>query len=268
MNQVPAFEHTRAENLAEALELLHDDALPYHGGTELLAVMRLGLLRPGRLVDLKRVEELTTIERDGDDLVIGGGVTHQAIADSELVGTDAPMLAYVAARVGNMRVRACGTIGGNLVFAEPRSDVASALLALDARVVLQTAESRREVGLDDFILGGYVTDLAPGELLTEVRIDATAGRWGVYRKFQTAERPTVGVALVMDPNGVARLAIGAVGDRPVLVVADDLADLDAHEIARGLDVIEDLSGSEAYKRHCAEVTIRRTIDDLDAASSR
>lgn len=267
MNRFPAFEHTRAASLDDAIELLQGDALPYHGGTELLAVMRLGLMRPARLVDLKRVPEITAIDHDGDVLVIGAGVTHQTIADSDVVRAAAPMLADVAARVGNIRVRASGTIGGNLVFAEPRSDVATALLALGAQVVLQGGDGRRELPLEEFIVDGYVTDLQPGEVLVEVRVDVPAGRRAVYHKFQTAERPTVGVAALTDAKGSVRLAIGAVGDVPVLVTASDASGLDVPGIVAGLDVIEDLSGSEEYKRHVAEVAIRRALASLDVGGS-
>lgn len=270
MSVLPDFEHVRPTTMDEALGLLEDaDALPYHGGTELLAVMRIGLLRPRRLVDLKRVAELAEITLDGDDVVVGGGATHRQVAADPVVGRRAPLLADVVRRVGNVRVRASGTVAGNLCFAEPKSDLATALLALDARVVLRSPVGERTMPVDEFLLGAYMTELQPGELLTQVRLRADYAQASVYRKYQTEERPSVGVAVVLsdlaDPR--CRVAVGAVGERPGLFTAPGLGDVDPRVIAEHLDVIPDLGGAEDYKRHVTAVTIARALDELqgDAA---
>jgi carbon-monoxide dehydrogenase medium subunit len=265
MSVLPDFHHVRPTTVDEALGQLEDpDALPYHGGTELLAVMRIGLLRPRRLVDLKRITELTAIMADGDDVVVGGGATHRQVAADRLVRQRAPLLADVAQRVGNVRVRASGTVAGNLCFAEPKSDLATALLALDAHVVLRSPSGERAMSVDDFLLGAYMTDLQPGELLTQVRVRGDYAQQAVYRKYQTEERPSVGVAVVVSnaANPACRIAVGAVGERPSLFTAADPGAIDPRAIAQQLDVIPDLGGAEDYKRHVSAVTIARAIDDL------
>ena len=128
-------------------------------------------------------------------------------------------------------MRATGTIGGNLAFAEPRSDVSTVLIALGARVALADASGSRHVPLVDFLHGAYETDLQPGELLLRVDVPLGAADVGVYRKVTITERPVVGVA-------VARL----------------------RETGTWRDVMADLSGSEDYKRHLTEVTVRRCCE--------
>lgn len=270
MSVLPDFQHARPTTVDEALDLLEDpDALPYHGGTELLAVMRIGLLRPQCLVDLKRVTELAAITTDDGHVVVGGGATHREVAADPIVRQHVPLLADVVRRVGNVRVRASGTVAGNLCFAEPKSDLATALLALEADVVLRSSSGERTMPVDEFLLGAYITDLQPGELLTQVRVRADYARRAVYRKYQTEERPSVGVAVVLsdlaDPS--CRVAVGAVGERPSLFAAPDPGGIDPRAIAEHLDVIPDLGGAEDYKRHVTAVTIARAIDDLqgDAA---
>lgn len=270
MSVLPEFQHVRPTTVDEAIELLTDpDALPYHGGTELLAVMRIGLLRPQRLVDLKRVTELAAITIDGDDVVVGGGATHRQVAADPRVHQHVPLLADVAQRVGNVRVRASGTVAGNLCFAEPKSDLATALLALDAHLVLRSPSGERTIPVEEFLLGAYFTDLQPGELLTQVRLRADYARRAVYRKYQTEERPSVGVAVVLSDlaEPPCRVAIGAVGERPSLFTAPEPDGIDPQEIADHLDVVPDLGGAEDYKRHVTSVTIARAIADLqgDAA---
>ena len=264
MRSLPAFEHSRPQQLGEAIDLLEADALPYHGGTELLAVMRIGLLQPRRLVDLKHVAGLGDIRLEEDRLVLGAGATHLQVATSPEVKRAEPVLAEVCDRVGNIRVRASGTLGGNLCFAEPRSDLATVLCALGADVELRSSQGSRSLTLDEFILGGYTVELEPGELLTSVTVPRVPTRTAVYRKFQTAERPTVGVAITATsgaPSAV-RVVVGAVTDRPLIVEVDNLENVDPEAIAQEVEVIEDLGGAEDYKRHVTATTIRRTIADL------
>lgn len=264
MSLLPAFEHSRPTSLDEAIELLDGTALPYHGGTELLAVMRIGLLRPDRLVDLKAIPELRQIRADEGWLVVGGGATHREVAADDHVRRHAPLLSEVAEVVGNVRVRAAGTVAGNVCFAEPKSDLTTTLLALGASVTLRSSDGDRTVALGDFVLGAYVTDLQPGEILTRVSVPAGVVRSGVYRKFQTAERPIAGVAAVVSDSRepACQVVVGAVGERPVSFDAHDLDAFDPTSMADEIDVIPDLAGGVPYKRHVTAVTIRRAIDDL------
>ena len=125
---------------------LGEDAAVYAGGTELLLLMKLGLLRPKHLVDVKRIAGFTEIA-DGDRLTIGAAVTHRAIEQSALVRARCPLVGAVARHVANVRVRNVGTLGGNLSFADPHSDPATLLLTLDASVELRSPRGRREHAL-------------------------------------------------------------------------------------------------------------------------
>src|SRR5262245_34013181 len=100
--------------------------------------MRMGLLTPSGLVDLKRIPELRDITMAEGALVIGAGATHDNVARNQVVRSQAPLLAEVEDMVGNARVRAQGTVGGNLCFAEPRSDVIALLTAFEATLVLRS----------------------------------------------------------------------------------------------------------------------------------
>jgi carbon-monoxide dehydrogenase medium subunit len=258
---LPPFEHTAATDLPTALAAVADGAVPYCGGTELLAAMGMGLLQPERIVSLRKLDELRGIGLSDGVLTLGAITTHREVARNQRVADVAPLLAHVAHRVGNARVRATGTVGGNLAFAEPRSDLSTTLIALGAEVVLADAAGSRSLRLADFLQGAYETELAPGELLVRVEIPESVADIGVYRKVTITERPVVGVAVVrLRETGTWRVVVGAVGDEPFIVEADSLDDVDPGSIAAEVDVVADLSGSEDYKRKLTEVTVRRTCE--------
>ena len=148
-----AFELHRPATVAEASALLtaRPDAALYAGGTELLLLMKAGLVRPADVIDLKRIPDLDgLVERDGG-LEVGATVTHRRLERSPAVRARWPLVAGVAAHVANVRVRNVGTVGGNLAFADPHSDLATLFLVFDATVRLVAADGVREVSLPDFV---------------------------------------------------------------------------------------------------------------------
>lgn len=266
MSVLPAFGLRRPETLDDALAVLSFDDLPLAGGTELLLAMRMRVLRPDTLVDVKRLPELRGVRLDGDHVVVGGGVTHLEASSSELVRKHLPILADVLDLVGNPRIRASGTLAGNLVFAEPKSDVTTILMALDAEIVLRSPNGGRTLDVDQFILGPYFSAREPDELVTEIRIPTNTVEAAAYAKFQTMERPTVAVAALDIDSGQAntrRIVVGAVADRPRKFDFDDPDSVDADAMADGLDPIGDLAGDVRYKRHVTAVYIRRAIARLE-----
>ena len=219
------FELHRPGTADEACDLLArfgEDAAPYAGGTELLLVMKLGFARPGHLVDVKRLPGLAEISMDGDRLRIGAAITHRTVEHAALVRERCPVLGGVARHIANVRVRNVGTVGGNLAFADPHSDLATLALALDGRVELVSPRGRREMMVAEFVRGPWETERASDELLTAVTLAPWPARTaGVYVKFGVHERPTLGIALALTDDGgrvgAARLAIGCVTPRPIRV---------------------------------------------------
>src|SRR5687768_16822150 len=134
--------------VAEAASLMRefgDDAAFYAGGTELLIVLKEHLAAVDHLIDLKRIPGLNEISigDDGTTLVIGALATHRAIERDPLVRKYLPALAALEANVANVRVRAAGTLGGNLCFADPHSDPVTLLSALGATFTLDNGDAQR-----------------------------------------------------------------------------------------------------------------------------
>lgn len=258
---LPDFQLVRPASLEEAVEAISEERVPVGGGTELLLAMKLGMLMPEALVDLTRLAELGEVEMGDGELVVGAGVSHLRLSTNADVRTHFPMLARVERAVGNPRVRAQGSIGGNLCFAEPKSDVATALIALDAEVTLLGPRGRRRMPVAEFIEGPYTTARADDELLVDVRVPVAGPRRASYVKFQTMERPTVGVASVVDDSAV-RVVVGAVGALPVRADFPSVDAVDVDAILAQVEPLPDLTGSEDYKLHVTGVYIRRALEEL------
>jgi carbon-monoxide dehydrogenase medium subunit len=225
VTRLAPFEIHRAASVEEATALIEehgDEATLYAGGTELLLLMKLGFASFDHLVDVKPIAALGTMARveDGGGLRIGGTVTHRAIERSPIVAKGWPALAAMERHVANVRVRATGTLGGNLAFADPHSDPATFLFAAGATIHLARADRRRTLPVADFVLGPYETALEPGELVEAVEVPAVGpGEAVAHLRFAVHERPaaTVSAWVRVTDGRVAEacLAAGSVGVVPV-----------------------------------------------------
>ncbi|MBX6722020.1 MAG: FAD binding domain-containing protein, partial [Dactylosporangium sp.] len=194
-----AFDYVRPTTVSDAVAALAgggDEAKALAGGQSLLPVLRLRLAAPSLLVDLGGLDELRGVRVDGDELVVGAGMTHAEVAASPVVRAEAPLLAMAAATIGDRQVRHRGTLGGALAHADPAGDLPAVLVALDGVCVVAGPNGQRPVPAAEFFVDYFTTALGPGEILVEVRLPRLAG-WGVhYEKFhRTAQAwATVGVA--------------------------------------------------------------------------
>jgi aerobic carbon-monoxide dehydrogenase medium subunit len=270
------------ESLSEAVDAitrLDGEARLVAGGTALVPMIRLGLVKPDRLVSLHRLRDLAEIRVDDTALVLGAMATHADIERSGAVRDGWPLLAEAVRRVATPAIRTSGTIGGNLAYAESASDPAPALLCHDAEVRLAGPRGRRTVPIARFFRGFYEAALEPGEIVTAVRIPAPpAGARGGYIKFTSRsaeDKPLVGVAalIVLDASGRcsdARLALGGAAPTPIRARAaesafrgealtDAVARAAAEAAARDAEPLSDLMGSAGYRREMIRVWVRRLL---------
>lgn len=264
---IPApFDYVRPSSLSEALDLLAkhgEDAKLLAGGHSLLPAMKLRLAQPTILIDIGRLEDLRFIRAEGDRLAIGALSTHGELEASELLRTACPLLAETAALIGDVQVRNRGTIGGSLAHADPAADWPAAMLALGADLELVGPEGRRTVPAEDFFVDLLQTALAPGEILTSLRVPRT-GPTVAYEKFaQKASGFAIcGVAVVQD-QGI-RVGITGVAPKPYRARAVEeafargLPDAAEHA-AQGVEVMGDLHASPEFRAHLARVYTRRAI---------
>jgi carbon-monoxide dehydrogenase medium subunit len=281
MTTLSRFEiHQPATALEASQMLTHygDEAGLYAGGTELLLAMKHSALNYRHLIDLKVVPDLNSIEvRDGT-IEIGATATHRSIERSPIVQQHHPVLAEMESHVANVRVRATGTLGGNLCFAEPHSDPATLLLVLGATARVESAAGSREIPVGELVSGAYASNLEPGEILTKITVpNAKPTHRAAYMKFQVHERPTLGMGLWLETQdggrtiASARVAVGCVCPFPTRgldgekLLTGSREEVEKHlpeaadAIADAAELLDDHEGSAEYKRHLIQVFLQRVF---------
>jgi aerobic carbon-monoxide dehydrogenase medium subunit len=278
------FEYSAPTTLQEALSLIADgDRKIIAGGMSLVPLMKLRLAAPDHVVDLCRVPGLTGISEASGVITIGAMTTHHQIESSGLVRGRCPLLAECASHIGDIQVRNRGTIGGSIAHADPSADYPAALLALEARVRLVSADSDRTISIGEFFVDTFTTALEPGEIVLEVQVPVEAPSEG--HRYKKVEQPASGFAIVgiaariVKTNGVVSLArIGVTGLAPrafraenaeallmgTAATADDIKKA-AAVVGEGQEANSDLHASGDFRRHLARVHAGRA---LSIAASR
>jgi aerobic carbon-monoxide dehydrogenase medium subunit len=270
-----AFDYVRAGTAEEAIALVSehgDDAKLLAGGMSLLPLMKLRLATPAVLVDIGRVPDLSYIRGDGDLIAIGALTRHRDLETSDLLAAECGVLRAVAHEVGDPQVRHRGTIGGSTVHGDPASDLPAVLVALDATLVVQGGDGRREVAATDFFRGFLDTALAPDELMVEIRVPRVGANGFSYQKFnRRAQDWAIVGALAASVDGSTRVALVNMGSTPLraraveAALAGGASAADAAEAAaEGTEPGEDLNASVEYREHLARVLTRRAVEAATA----
>lgn len=253
------FDYVKASSVADAVAALGGDAQAISGGQTLIPTLKARLGMPTSLVDLSGIAEMSSITKSGDNVTIGGAVTHHAVASS---GDVPPALAALAGGIGDPAVRHRGTIGGSVANNDPSACYPAACLGLGATI----HTSGGDVAADDFFQGMFDTALGEGQIVTGVTFGAPAK--ANYQKFvQPASRfALVGVFVSQMADGYVRVAVTGASESGVFRWSDAENALagnfsaDAVPGAPSADgMIADLHGSAAYRAHLISVMTKRAV---------
>ena len=222
-----AFEYARARSAAHAVELLadHPGARLIAGGQSLGPMLNLRLARPERLVDIRRCPDIRRYEEADDAVTYGAGITHAELEDGAVPDPSPGWVRHAARNIAYRAVRNRGTIGGSLAHADPAADWPVVLAALDAEVWIEGPDGARSERLASFLRGPFATSLAPGEVLTAVRVPrpSPTARFGYCKLAAKAGEFAQALAVVLeDPgHGTNRAVIGAIERAPLIIDCDE-----------------------------------------------
>ncbi|MFE9397525.1 FAD binding domain-containing protein [Streptomyces flavidovirens] len=191
-------------------------AVPVAGGTDLMASVNSGQLRPAALVGLGRISEIRGWQYQDGNALLGAGLTHARMGRPDFAAL-IPALAAAARAAGPPQIRNAGTLGGNIVTAAPTGDTLPVLAAMEATLVIAgPGGARRETPVSHLLAGRDM--LGAGELIGFVRVPLLHAPQVFFKATGRTGpgRATASVALVLDPaRREVRCAVGAIAPMPL-----------------------------------------------------
>ncbi|HEX4418463.1 MAG TPA: xanthine dehydrogenase family protein subunit M [Kofleriaceae bacterium] len=278
---IPAsFDYHVPATLDEAIALLGklgDSAKILAGGQSLIPAMRFRLASPEVLIDLNRIRDLAFLEERDGYLAIGAMTREHALEAAPVVAAAYPLLFDTAKVIADPLVRNKATVGGNLAHADPANDHPATMLAYDAQIIARSASGTRTIAIDDLFVGLFETSLAPGEILTEIRVPRPGpGSGGAYlkleRKVGDYAVAAVAVQLTLTAGTIERIRIGLTNVSPIpmraraaeatllgVPLSDGVLEQAARAAAAECAPSADLRGQVDYKRDMVRVLTKRTV---------
>jgi CO/xanthine dehydrogenase FAD-binding subunit len=248
-------------SLSEALQLKseHPAAWPVQGGTDVLVALNFDRGRPDALLNLNEVAELRGFTRENGALRLGSGVTYAELEHGPLREA-LPALAEASRTVGSPQIRNRGTIGGNLGTSSPAGDALPPLLVEGAEVECSSVRGSRRVPLGEFVTGVKRNVLAADELITAVWVTPSR-QPQTFMKIGPRNAMVIAVvSLAVSAGEELRASFGSASPRPVLVTAPRSdADTFPERVAEAASPIDDVRGSERYRRHALRVLTERAL---------
>jgi xanthine dehydrogenase small subunit len=270
-------DYVRPRDLDEAIaaRAAHPDWMVIAGATDLMVNANHRAV-PRGMIDLWRLAAICFVRAADDVITIGAGTTWREVENHPAIRTHLAPLAAAAREIGALQIQARGTLGGNVGTSSPVGDSLPVLLALDAELEVASVRGTRRVAYRDWCTGYRTTQLAADELIVAAHIAvpgaATRTAWRKIgtRRAQSISKVMGAAAITLDAGVVtgARVALGAVADRPIRIAAVEAAvrglplGAQAAEAARAalrsaIRPIDDVRSTADYRREVAENLVAR-----------
>ncbi|HEX2440749.1 MAG TPA: xanthine dehydrogenase family protein subunit M [Methylomirabilota bacterium] len=280
------------ESLDQALALLAGapgETRILAGGTDLLVQMRADVVDPDLIVDIKKIKETRTVTQESGGWRIGAAVTGAELKEHAQLKKIWPGVVEAANLIGSTQVQGRATLGGNLCNGSPAADSVPALIAAGALATIAGPQGRRDLPVEDVMLGPRKLALTKGEMIVSVLLPPRPPRSSdAYLRFIPRTEMDIavvgaGVSLTLDAAGTitaARVSLGAVAPR-VLLVAEAAAAIVGSRLDRpaqdrleaaaraACNPIDDKRGTVEFRVQVAGVLARRAaLIALDRARTQ
>lgn len=258
------------------------------GGTDLLIMLRAGIIKPKLVINLKQIPWLAGISAENGSTRLGAVTSVRSIETSALIRERLPALGEAAGCLGSLQIRHLATIGGNLCRAAPCAETAPPLMVYDAQVRLVGPDGERSIPAGDFFTGPGQTALTRGEILSEIHVPQTPPQSGAAY-LRHSIRPVMDLAIVnvavfvaLDEAGQvitdSRIVLGSVAPTPIRApraeqalngqpispaILEEAAELASEES----QPISDIRSTDEYRRSMVKLFTRRALDKAIARAT-
>jgi aerobic carbon-monoxide dehydrogenase medium subunit len=247
------------------------------GGTDLLVQMRSDILDPELIVDIKKIAQTRAVTEEAGGWRIGAAVTGAELKEHPRLKQVWPGVVEAANLIGSTQIQGRATLGGNLCNGSPAADSVPALIAAAAVASVAGPQGRREIPVEDVMLGPRKLSLTKGEFIVSFFLPPRPrGSGDAYLRFIPRTEMDIavvgaGVNLTVDGAGVitaARVSLGAVAAKVLLVLEAAQAIVGStldHAAQERLEAaaraacrpIDDKRGTREFRTDVAAVLTRR-----------
>jgi carbon-monoxide dehydrogenase medium subunit len=267
---------TTTREAAALLEKEKGEAYFLAGGTDLLVRMKLGLVEPDLVVDLKHIPAMQSITKTPSGIRIGAAVSGAEMGENKALTKAWPGVVEATNLIGSDQIQGRATMVGNLCNASPAADSVPAMIAANARAVVVSKNKRRTVPVENIVTGPGETSLAKGEVIEAITLPKRPAKSGdAYLRFIPRTEMDIavvsaGVNLTLERGVIktARVVLGAVGPTALLVrdaakaiIGTRLDDAALEKLAAACSAacnpIDDKRGTIEYRTKVAGVLGRR-----------
>ena len=230
-NVTTTMRYAAPETLQSAVSLLasaNGDARVLAGGTDLLVQIRSDVLDPELIVDIKKIPDTRSVTEERGGWRVGAAVTGAELNEHPRLKKMWPGVVEAANLIGSTQIQGRATLGGNLGNGSPAADSVPALIAAGAVATVAGPDGKRDIPVEDVMLGPRKLSLRRGEFIVSFLLPPQPPRSAdAYLRFIPRTEMDIavvgaGVNVTLDGSGVitaARVSLGAVAER-VLLVAD------------------------------------------------
>jgi carbon-monoxide dehydrogenase medium subunit len=227
------------------------------GGQSLGPMLNLRIAQPESVVSITQIADMRGTSETASHVILGACITHSQIEDGLVPDIGSKILPRIAANIAYRAVRNRGTIGGSLCHADPAADWVTTLLALNAEALT----SSRAIALQEFFTGAFRTCLAPGEILTAIRIPKLGGdkKFGYYKACRKPGEFAHAMAAILQTGAKNRIVIGAMGGIPLVFEG-----IEAEPATIATALATRAPALDAVTRHMQLIAVKRAFENLAA----
>lgn len=269
------FEYYKPDTVAEAVKLFNDleslgkKAIYYGGGSEFISMARMNNVYADAVIDIKGIKECNEYKLEGDNLIIGAGVTLTTIAEGDLF----PLLSLAVKRIADHTMQGKITLGGNICGTIIYSESVMPLLISDSEVVIADKDGQRKELLKDIFRERL--ELKKGEMVVKIIVPKKfldLPHLHVKRtKNEVVDYPLISMVAIKNKKKI-NMAFSGLGDYPFRSI--ELEDIlnngklsDDKKLQKAVDSIADkitssLSGSKEYKEFMLYNVLETALNDF------
>jgi CO/xanthine dehydrogenase FAD-binding subunit len=277
------------EEAVHLLETFRGKARVLAGGTDLIIDIRNKEFDFEVLVDTANITRLRSLEEEDGKVFIGAAVTFTELETHRLVKDHFLALSQAAGTVGGPQIRNRGTLGGNIVSAQPAADGALALFAFDATIEIAGPHGVREIPIREAYHGLGQSKINPTQdLLVGIRMKKRkAGEGSNYQRVsvrRAMQLPILACAVSLKTRDLrvdrARVALGPVANTPFRAekveaflkgrfLGEEIFEEAGEVVSQDVNPRDSkLRGSRDYRKKLAAVLVKRGLREAASDSAK